>query len=207
MNDTLSTRALTRDAANRMLSEHIRPSAKRIRAVIKRGSLTTIQDELNQWWIELGTPLSDASDKIPASVLELARTSWELAQLKAAEELQAHLPITAEVSARVSSAEKERDVLQQEKVKLDRTIMAAHAVTEELRQHVAYLQNLLKVAQEDVIRARQFPREQIQLADSRYSDLESHLMVQLDEERQARKTAEEQARRLRAGLAPLKPRD
>lgn len=206
MDDHRSTRALTRETANRLLQEQIRPSAKRIRAIINQGSLSTIQDELNQWWKELGQPLSDASDKLPAPVIELAKASWEWALKKAASDVQAHMPLSAEASARVARAEQEKEILLQEKQDLERTLMAANAVAEELRQQVAYLKGMMKTAQEDVIQARQFHREQIQLADHRYSERENQLMMQLDKERQARAAAEDQVRRLRAGLVAQKPR-
>lgn len=207
MDEPRSTRALTREAANRLLKEHVRPTAKRVRAIINQGSLSTIQDELNQWWAELGAPLSDASDKIPAPVMELAKASWEWAQQRATAELQANVPLSAEASARLATAEQEQKALQEKNRDLERSLMAAQAVNDELRQQLAYLQEMLKTAQEDVIQGRQFHREQIQLADHRYSERENQLMMQLDKERMARTAAEEQVRRLRAGLAPTRPRE
>ena len=205
MDKSLSTRAMTREAALRLLQEGKQPSAKRIYDIIQRGSLSTIQDELNRWWKGLGQQLSDASDNLPEPVLEMARTSWEMALQAATAQVQEGLPVSAEASAQLAAIKAERDGLAKQAEELERSLQSARAVTEELRQQVAFQQGLLKAAQEDVIQARHFHSEQIQLANSRHADMENRLMVQMDEERQGRKAAEEQLRRLRLGLGPLKP--
>lgn len=205
MDKSLSTRAMTREAALRLLREGKQPSAKRIYDIIQRGSLSTIQDELNRWWKGLGQQLSDASDNLPEPVLEMARTSWQMALQAATAQVQEGLPVSAEASAQLAAIKAERDGLAKQAEELERSLQSARAVTEELRQQVAFQQGLLKAAQEDVIQARHFHSEQIQLANSRHADMENRLMVQMDEERQGRKAAEEQLRRLRLGLGPLKP--
>ena len=205
MDKSLSTRAMTREAALRLLQEGKQPSAKRIYDIIQRGSLSTIQDELNRWWKGLGQQLSDASDNLPEPVLEMARTSWQMALQAATAQVQEGLPVSAEASAQLAAIKAERDGLAKQAEELERSLQSARAVTEELRQQVAFQQGLLKAAQEDVIQARHFHSEQIQLANSRHADMENRLMVQMDEERQGRKAAEEQLRRLRLGLSPLKP--
>lgn len=205
MDKSLSTRAMTREAALRLLQEGKQPSAKRIYDIIQRGSLSTIQDELNRWWKGLGQQLSDASDNLPEPVLEMARTSWQMALQAATAQVQEGLPVSAEASAQLAAIKAERDGLAKQAEELERSLQSARAVTEELRQQVAFQQGLLKAAQEDVIQARHFHSEQIQLANNRHADMENRLMVQMDEERQGRKAAEEQLRRLRLGLGPLKP--
>lgn len=204
MDKSLSTRAMTREAALRLLQAGKQPSAKRIYDIIQRGSLSTIQDELNRWWKGLGKQLSDASDNLPEPVLEMARTSWEMALQAATAQVQEGLPVSAEASAQFAAITAERNALAKQAEELERSLQSTRAVTEELRQQVAFQQGLLKAAQEDIIQARHFHSEQIQLANSRHADMENRLMVQMDEERQGRKAAEEQLRRLRLGLSPLK---
>lgn len=204
MDKSLSTRAMTREAALRLLQAGKQPSAKRIYDIIQRGSLSTIQDELNRWWKGLGQQLSDASDNLPEPVLEMARTSWEMAIQAATAQVQEGLPVSAEASAQFAAITAERNALAKQAEELERSLQSTRAVTEELRQQVAFQQGLLKAAQEDIIQARHFHSEQIQLANSRHADMENRLMVQMDEERQGRKAAEEQLRRLRLGLSPLK---
>lgn len=203
METSLSTRALTRDTARRLLNEGKQPSAKRIYDIIRQGSLSTIQDELNKWWKSIGEQLSDASDNIPEPAMELARTTWEVALKAATQHVQKGQPISPEVSAELATLREESVLRAKQEEDLKRALQASEAVAAELRLQVAFQQGLLKTAQEDVIQARQFHKEQIQLANTRFADMENRLMVQLDEERQARKAAEEQLRRLRVGLKPM----
>jgi hypothetical protein len=132
METSLSTRALTRDTARRLLNEGKQPSAKRIYDIIQQGSLSTIQDELNKWWKSIGEQLSDASDNIPEPAMELARTTWEVALKAATQHVQKGLPISAEVSAELATLREESVLRAKQEEDLKRALQASEAVAAEL---------------------------------------------------------------------------
>jgi len=200
-----STRSLVRNAALQLMHQGERPSAKSIHSILGRGSLSTIQDELASWWKTLASDLSDASDSTPLAVLDLASSVWDMALQKATQSLRETHQHLQEDPSRLANMEKNLAALEASHIHLQRSLHASEAVNEELRTQTAYLQKMLSMAQEDVIQARAFHKSQIELAGNRYAEMENRLMVQMDGERQARKAAEETARRLRAGLSPARP--
>lgn len=200
-----STRSLVRDAALQLMHQGERPSAKSIHSILGRGSLSTIQDELTNWWKTLASDLSDASDNTPLPVLDLASAVWDMALQKSAQNLRDAHQHELKDPPQLASMEKDMAALEASRIHLQRSLHASEAVNEELRTQTAYLQKMLSIAQEDVIQARAFHKSQIELAGNRFADMENRLMVQMDRERQARKAADEAVRRLRSGLPLGRP--
>ena len=208
-NSKVSVRALVPDAALTVMRHGERPSAKNVHALIGRGSLSTIQDELQIWWKSLAHDLSDASDNTPKRVTELANAMWAMALQKAAALSDPNHPDGQGAAKELLSLQRETQSLHETVEtgearirELEKSLTVAEAVNEELRSQAAYLKTALGTLQTDVIDARAFHKQQIELAENRYQEMENRMMIMLDEERQARKGAEETVKRLRFGAGP-----
>lgn len=83
----IDTRALVMQAADALLADGIRPTVANVRARTGRGSASTINAALKDWWQDLGQRMARAqiSPEIPAPLLEAADALWAAA-LKQADE-------------------------------------------------------------------------------------------------------------------------
>lgn len=208
-NGRVSVRSLVHEAAMTIMRQGDRPSAKTVHALIGRGSLTTIQDELQSWWRSLASDLSDASDNTPKPVTEIANAIWDLALQKAATLTDPVHPDGKRAAVDILHLKQQAKDLQDSEEEarttireMERSLAVADAVNAELRAQTAYLKTTLGTLQDDLIDARAFHKQQIELAENRYQEMENRMMVMLDEERQARKAAEETIKRMRFGSIP-----
>jgi chromosome segregation ATPase len=153
--------------------------------------------------------LSDASDNTPKPVTEIANAVWAMAVQKATELTDPAHPdgkkaaidlLNLQHAARNQQAREEE--ARSKISEMEKTLAVAAAVNAELRTQTAYLKTALSTLQDDLVDARAFHKQQIELAESRYQEMENRMMVMLDEERQARKAADETVKRLRFGSAP-----
>ncbi|MDX1506627.1 MAG: DNA-binding protein [Woeseiaceae bacterium] len=203
------TRTATREAADQLLAEGIKPSVKLIRERLGRGSDTTIASALKEWWQELAErlfeqqgrpevpePLWEAVNSLWSAALEAAgktfdaeRESVEMARDKALEERDAALLA--------------RDQVRREAADVAERLTAAETSTTESRQHLAAemarveeLRRELKVAEQALTDAnsryaKQLDeiRGQLELAEHRYERLEQRSAKEIDSARQDRDKA------------------
>lgn len=84
MNKQPGTRALVREAADSILAEGKVPSVPLIHKKIGKGSYSTINDELRQWWKDLGERSNQTGGLgLPDSVSRLMSDLWSEAMSQA----------------------------------------------------------------------------------------------------------------------------
>lgn len=98
------TRELVPEVASRIFAAGDRPTLDKIRAVIGKGSATTIQSALNEWWETLGKRFKDQAHHpaLPDAIADAANTFWTAALKEAEAALARH---REEADARVVAAE------------------------------------------------------------------------------------------------------
>lgn len=88
-------RQLTREVATLLFRLGERPTANRVLQLTRRGSMNTVNDEVNKWWDDVRSRLSSRliNPKVPAALLEkqgeLIGAMWDTAIAEAQEELEA----------------------------------------------------------------------------------------------------------------------
>lgn len=89
---SVDTRALVKQAADELLITGERPTVANIRARIGRGSATTINSALTEWWQQLADRLASARARpdVPAPVLDAADRLWTVALQHADQSLSAY---------------------------------------------------------------------------------------------------------------------
>lgn len=80
-----NTRLLTQRAADELLAEGIRPTVVNVRDRIGRGSASTINAALQEWWAGLSQRLADARSQpdLPAPLVDAMRQLWDAALAQA----------------------------------------------------------------------------------------------------------------------------
>lgn len=207
---TLDTRVLVKQTADELLAEGIRPTVANVRSRTGRGSASTINAALKDWWQELSRRQAAQRNRpeLPAPVLEAADRLWEAALLQAhealsayrleaqrkVEEAQAVASAATEAQhvaeARVSTAERQLAMLEQVRLDLERRLAAERARREQTESRIQEIQaeagQRLQEAQQ---RAVQLER-MLGLEQERYTSLERRLVAAVDEEKLARQQAE-----------------
>ncbi|MFP8968408.1 DNA-binding protein [Pokkaliibacter sp. CJK22405] len=84
-----STIEQVKKIADDLLGQGERPTQQRVRDILGRGSLTTINKGLNQWWVDLSQRLKEpALPKVPDPVAKSLSQIWQDAVFYARDELR-----------------------------------------------------------------------------------------------------------------------
>lgn len=204
------TRSLVKQAADELLVDGIRPTVANVRARIGRGSATTINAALGDWWQELAARLAKAGDRphVPAPLLELAERLWDAALIQAhdalktqREEAEQRVTQAAEVQAaallardqavqKLAELQQQHQQLGEIRLDLERRLTAE---TEKRR----YAETRVSAVQAEAIAQMEGLRTRIGELDellrreqARFDSMERRLSVQVDEQKTARDEAE-----------------
>lgn len=138
-------RELTREVANLLFHAGEKPTANRVLQLTRRGSMVTVNDEMNKWWDELRTKLDVrlVNPNVPAPLLEkqadVVGQMWDLAMAAAQSEMQAYrdeadmkvaaaLESQATAEAFASEARAEADKANARREETERSLAAERAV-------------------------------------------------------------------------------
>lgn len=184
------TRELTPLVATRLLAEGTKPTVESIRAVIKKGSVTTIQSALNDWWVDLGKRINNLMrhPTLPDVVANVAMGLWNEALAEAERTTESHRQEAenrvAEAEARARVAENEHRIAEEAKqaalsdlnsanasiAGLERTLAAETAHKNSLLRQVAEIQGLLEQARIDLNTARQESARELEKAQKSFQE-------------------------------------
>lgn len=200
------TRPLVKQAADELLADGIRPTVANVRARIGRGSATTINAALGDWWQQLAGRLAKAGDRpdVPAPLLELAERLWDAALVQAHDALKTHreeadqrVARAAEIEAaallaRDQAHQKFSDLQQQHqqlgeiRLDLERRLTAEAEKRQHAEARVLVVQ-AEAVAQAEALRARIRELEELlRREQARFDSMERRLSLQVDEQKTAR---------------------
>lgn len=203
------TRTATREAADQLLAEGIKPSVKLIRERLGRGSDTTIAGALKEWWQELAErlfeqqgrpevpePLWEAVNSLWGAALEAAgktfdaeRESVETARDKALEERDAALLARDQVRREAADVAKRLTAAETSTTESRQHLAAEMARVEELRRELKVSEQALTDANSRYAKQLDEIRGQLELAEHRYERLEQRSAKEIDSARQERDKA------------------
>jgi len=208
--DDRNTRSRVKRAADELLSDGHRPTVANVRAHIGRGSATTINAALNEWWQELGDRLSKAQSTPPIDgvIVETATRLWEMALEQAhtalaAERAQAERLVSA-ADERAQDALLARDAVNEQLTQLTAAHQSLDYLRIELERQLAALQgqHAMAVGRIDELQrelraaVKSHHQTQAELQElfrrqqGHFSKVEQHLTAQLADERTGRKRSE-----------------
>jgi len=208
--DDHNTRSRVKRAADELLSDGHRPTVANVRAHIGRGSASTINSALNEWWRELGDRLSKAQSTPPVDgvIVETASRLWETALEQAhaalaAERAEAEQLVSA-ADERAQAALLARDAandqlaqlsaahqsLDERRIELERQLAAAQSQHATAVERIAELQEQLREAVQSHQQTQAELKELLRQQQEHFSSVEQHLVAQLDDERTGRKRSE-----------------
>lgn len=205
-----NTRVLVKRVADELLAEGHRPTVANVRARTGRGSASTINAALKEWWQELARRIAEARARpdVPSPLLEVADHLWTAALdqahqalagyreeadkqvAEATETTRATLLARDEAEKRTSELQVRCDQLEDIRLDLERRLTAEterHQATE-TRAAQAYAE---AEKRENELRERIRHLEQLLEQERKRSDsTEQRLSRQLDEQKTARSQAE-----------------
>ncbi len=198
------TRARVRSAADALLVEGIRPTVANVRARIGRGSATTINDALQDWWVELGERLASPDRyALPRPVMALAEQLWQAARGEAdglleaqrqqaqaeIEEAQARCEVAllaqAEAEKRADRLAERLDELEGLRLELERALANERGQREGLLAQLQEERRRGAEIQVERQREREEADKRSMLEQRRFEFIESRLITQLDERKVA----------------------
>ncbi|QBQ55384.1 DNA-binding protein [Nitrosococcus wardiae] len=206
----IDTRTLTKQTADTLLTEGIRPTVANVRARTGQGSAGTINAALQEWWQELANRLLqlETRPEIPEPVFTVAEQAWETA-LKQAETLlakerkklqqeQEASKAAVKIAQQTQQAAEQKigvltkrlETLEEVRLILERQLASEKVRTENLSTQMEELQVILEQKKQTL--GEQAERYEIQLTREReqWASLEQHLVIQLDEQKVLRKQQE-----------------
>jgi chromosome segregation ATPase len=204
------TRTLVHEAADQLLAEGERPTVASVRARIGRGSASTINSALNDWWAGLSMRIAAARSRpdVPEPLLQATNQLWEAALVEASNALAGY---RQEADAKVSAAndattkaivaqqeaEKSAERLAHEFKSLEATrIELERRLTTEIERRQAAddrADDIRKDAEQRLAESRERVRhleELIRRDQDRFDSMEKRLSLQLEEHKTARSNAE-----------------
>ena len=203
-----STRELVMQAADALFKDGIRPTVANIRKITQRGSATTINQALHEWWYALSERITAAESRpdIPEPVFQLASDLWTKAlhqadhtlnkERKALNDYQAQLDHQLETALFSQQAAETRatDLAEQldQAQALYKTLETAYT-TLQVQEKQAQIQ--IKALQDDIAKRQSAQQEKDtayqkaqEREQQRYDALEKRLLAQLAEARQETQT-------------------
>lgn len=208
---SIDTRTLVKQTADRLLADGIRPTVASVRQRTGRGSASTINAALHEWWQELAQRLAAITNRpdLPAPLLEAADRLWEAALLQAHEAL-AHYRQEADAKvedakvaletatqvqqlAEVLKAAAKQQVAELEQIRLDleRRLTVESTRREQAESRIREIQaEAAQRIQETLQRATQLEKL-LAWEQERYAAMERRLVAAADEQKLAREQAEQ----------------
>ena len=213
--DQIDTRTLVKQAADALLADGIRPTVASIRARTGRGSASTINAALTDWWQDLGQRMARAQTRpeIPAPLLEAADALWAAALKQADAALaayraeadkgvaEAHATARDALLARDEAQEQLQDSLDSFRALEDVRLELERRLTGESERRQAAEARIGQVEAEAGRRENEL-RERIGNIETllehereRFDSMESRLSIDISEQKTARQQSEIRHRR------------
>jgi len=208
--DDTNTRSRVKRAADELLFDGHRPTVANVRAHIGRGSASTINAALNEWWQELGGRLEkvQSAPAIDGVIVETASRLWETALEKA----HAALATERAEAERLASAAEERaqaallaqdtvneqlaqlttayQSLDETRIELERQLAAVRSQYAAAAGRISEFQEELREAVQSHQQSHAALKELFRQQQDHSSEVEQHLIAQLADERDGRKRSE-----------------
>ena len=199
------TREATRLLAEQLLAEKVKPTAKLIRQRLGKGSLTTIQNELDKWWNSLAER-ADVPDTawgaLPPKVIELCHLFYREATAQAyrafkddSDQLRgslataltsnkAALTVSANATERIAYLERQlEEGITREKLMHEQLTSLATERTEALAQ-LSAVQSTISELHTALDRAQSAVVDAEARASDRFKGVEQRMLLMVDEARQ-----------------------
>jgi Plasmid replication region DNA-binding N-term. len=204
MNELSSdTRTRVKQVADDLLAEGIRPTVANVRARTGRGSASTINEALKDWWAGLAKRLSaaDARPDIPAPVFEAANVLWSqaleiahaaLAEYRreaamevqgAKEDAESARLARQQAEERIADLECCLEELELMRLDLERRAAAETARREHAEQQIAQIRAEAERAMQAASQQLTKLKEQLASEQVHYARMEKRLEAQLDEQK------------------------
>jgi len=199
------TRSATKAAADALLAEGLRPTVASVRQRIGRGSASTINAALQDWWQGLAErfaqgPRPDVPEPAWRAAVAVWNAALEAADARLAADRRALQLAREESDAKVETALFARDQATQRAETLAReleagqralreaeqTLAAEHARVEALGGQLADLQGQVQAAAQRAVDQGRQHDAQLALAQERHDRMEQRLVAQIDEHKSAR---------------------
>lgn len=205
------TRAATRQAADALLAEGLRPTVASVRQRIGRGSASTINAALQDWWAELAQRLSEPRrPDVPEAAWKAADALWtaavaeaqrnlagerralEEAREEAKAQVETALFARDQATQRADGVARELETTQRTLREAEQAVAAEKARVDTLRDQVTGLQRQVQAAEQRAAEQARQHEGQLALAQERYDRMEQRLVAQVDEHKTARGRLETQ---------------
>lgn len=199
------TRAAARRAADALLAEGLRPTVAAVRQRIGRGSASTINAALQDWWVELAHRLAQPPrPDVPEAAWKAADALWTAAvaeaqrglagERRALEEAREGARVQAETAlfARDQATQRadglagELEITQRALRDAEQSTAAEKARGDALRDQIAGLEGRIRTAEQAAAEQAQQHAAQLALAQERYDRMEQRLVAQVDEHKTER---------------------
>lgn len=207
----LDTRTLAKQTADQLLAEGFRPTVATIRERMGRGSDTTINAALKEWWLDVSQRLTtrETRPELPSPLLEAAEKLWAAALLQADESFSvyraeadakvetAHASVEAAAHAQrqaeacTATIQQQHDTLEQVRLELERRLAAENAHREQAEHQIKKAQAESTRLQRESAERIQELEAQLKLEQERYTEMERHWVKQADEAKIARELVEQ----------------
>lgn len=210
----LDTRVLVKRVADELLSDGQRPTVANVRARTRRGSASTINAALQEWWQELAARIARAQSQpdMPEAIIESANRLWSAALEQAHDALAIY---RAETDKKVAHAEENTKaallacqqaderytVLAESHSRLDQVRMdlerqlATESSRREAEEHRTHeLKAELQQAMEEAKQRHTYLEQRLEREHDQYAAMEKRLFTQADEHKVARIQAEQNLR-------------
>lgn len=210
----LDTRVLVKRVADELLSDGQRPTVANVRARTRRGSASTINAALQEWWQELAARIARAQSQpdMPEAIIESASRLWSAALEQAHDALAVY---RAETDKKVAHAEENNKtallacqqaderytVLTESHSRLDQVRMdlerrlATESSRREAEEHRTHeLKAELQQATEEAKQRHAYLEQRLEREHDQYAVMEKRLFTQADEHKTARIQAEQTLR-------------
>lgn len=194
------TRELYREVCALLFFRYgVTPTANKLYSLVRKGSMSTPTDVLNQFWQDLRdkTRVKIDHPDLPEAMKQVAAEAvlaiWQAASSAAAAELAA---LRAEARHQAHAAETARDQAATESEAARQTTAAIQAQLESVREQLAVLQEALSAERQahSATEARlQETRRQLDVAAQQLTQARTEFIAQLERERARAEAAEERA--------------
>lgn len=201
----LDTRAATKAAADALLAEGLRPTVASVRQRIGRGSASTINAALQDWWQGLAErfaqgPRPDVPEPAWRAAVAVWNAALEAADARLAADRRALQQAREESDAKVETALFARDQATQRAETLARELEVGQRALRETEQalaaesarveafggQLADLQGQVQAAAQRALDQDRQHNAQLALAQERHDRMEQRLVAQIDEHKGAR---------------------
>lgn len=210
----LNTRVLVKRVADELLCDGQRPTVANVRARTGRGSASTINAALQEWWQDLAARIARAQSQsdMPEAIIESANRLWSAALEQAHDALAVH---RAEADKKISQTEENTKTallacqqaeeryatlteshsrLEQVRMDLERRL-AAESSRREAEEHRTHeLQAELQQTTDEAKQRHAYLEQRLEREHDHYAAMEKRLFTQADEHKIARVQAEQTLR-------------